>query len=274
MFYINQVKCYNILFAAAWMAISKASANPRFSGTQTGAVALLHTWTQTLNYHPHIHMLVPAGGMSEDQVEWIASKKNFFAPVKVVSLIFRGCLCSLLEKGINADEITLPEHKSWAQLKDQLYSKNWIIYAQKPMGGVSSVVKYLGRYAHRVAITNSRISEMSKDQVSFKYKDNKEHGIHKTMVLHPVEFIRRFMMHILPDNFYKIRYYGILAAVNTRTIREQCLALIGRINDLARFVGLSDAEVYRFITGNDNLKCPQCNAGTMIIFRKIPLPYR
>jgi len=274
MFYINQAKCYSILFAAAWMAIRKASSNPRFAGTQTGGVALLHTWTQTLNYHPHIHMLVPAGGISEDQIEWVESRKNFFVPIKVVGLIFRGCLCSLLEKGINTDVITIPEHESWAQIKDQMYSKNWIIYAQKPIGGVNGVLDYLGRYAHRVAITNSRISEMSKDQVSFRYQDNKDHGVNKTMTLQAVEFIRRFMMHVLPDNFYKIRYYGIMAAVNTKTIREQCLALIGRMNDLARFIGLSDAEVYRAITGKDSLKCPKCNAGFLITFRNIPLPYR
>jgi hypothetical protein len=274
LFYINQAQCYSILFAAAWMAIRKASANPRFSGTQTGGVAVLHTWTQTLNYHPHIHMLVPSGGISEDQVEWIASRKNFFAPIKVVSLIFRGCLCSLLEKSINTGEIIIPERESWTQIKDKLYSKNWIIYAQKPIGGVNGVLKYLGRYAHRVAITNSRISEMSQDQVSFQYKDNKDRGVRKIMTVHAVEFIRRFMMHVLPDNFYKIRYYGIMAAVNTKTIREQCLALIGKMNDLARFVGLSDAEVYRFITGKDNLCCPQCKVGIMIAFWGIPHPYR
>ena len=117
------------------------------------------------------------------------------------------------------------EHESWAQIKDQMYSKNWIIYAQKPIGGVNGVLDYLGRYAHRVAITNSRISEMSKDQVSFRYQDNKDHGVNKTMTLQAVEFIRRFMMHVLPDNFYKIRYYGIMAAVNTKTIREQCQVL-------------------------------------------------
>ena len=274
MFYINQDYCYKLLFTAAWMAIRKTSANPRYGGIQTGGVGVLHTWTQTLNYHPHIHMLVPAGGITEDQMEWIGTRKNFFAPIKVVGLIFRGGVCSLLEKGINAGEITIPENKSWNQLKNHLYSKNWIIYAQKPMGGTGSVLKYLGRYAHRVAITNSRISEMSEDQVFFRYKDNKDHGAHKTMALHCVEFIRRFMMHILPDNFYKIRYFGILAAVNTNTLREQSLALIGKMNDFARFVGLSEAEVYRAITGKDNLQCPKCNSGLLIIFRKIPLPYR
>ena len=141
------------------------------------------------------------------------------------------------------------------------------------MGGVVSVLNYLGRYAQRVAITNSRISDMNEDQVSFKYQDNKDQGANKTMTLHSVEFIRRFMMHILPNNFYKIRYFGILAAVNTNTLREQCLALIGKMNDLARFVGLSEAEVYRVITGKDNLRCPKCSSGIMIIFRKIPLPY-
>ena len=271
MFYINQAYCYKLLFTAAWMAIRKASTNTRFGGVQAGGVAVLHTWTQTLNYHPHIHMLVPAGGITEDQMEWKGTRKNFFAPIKVVGLIFRGCLCSLLEKGINTGEITIPDNESWNQLKDQLYSKNWIIYAQKPMGGVDSVLNYLGRYAHRVAISNSRIFDMTDDQVSFRYQDNKDHGAHKTMTLHSVEFIRRFMLHVLPDNFYKIRYFGILAAVNTNTLREQCLALIGTMNDLARFVGLSDAEVYRAITGKDNLKCPKCHSGMLIVFRNIPI---
>ncbi len=274
LFYINQAQCYSILFSAAWMAIRKASVNTRLASSQTGGMAVLHTWTQTLNYHPHIHMLVPAGGISEDQMEWISSRKNFFAPIKVVGLIFRGCLCSLLDKGIKDGSINLPEKESWKYLKDLAYSKQWIIYAQKPMGGVHSVINYLGRYAHRVAITNSRISDINEGQVSFRYQDNKDQGKHKTMTLHAVEFIRRFMMHILPDNFYKIRYYGIMAAVHTKSLRQQCLALIGKMNDLARFVGLTEAEVYRAITGKDNLKCPNCDRGLMIIYRSIPLPYR
>ena len=106
---------------------------------------------------------------------------------------------------------------------------------------------------------------MNDDRVSFRYQDNKDHGVHKVMTIQAVEFIRRFMMYILPDNFYKIRYYGILAAVYTTTTRVQCLALIGKMNDLARFVGLSEVEVYRFITGNDNLKCPQCNTSPVSI---------
>jgi len=273
LFYINQAYCYKTLFTAAWMAVNKAATNPRFGEVRTGAVAVLHTWTQTLNYHPHIHMLVPTGGISEDQVEWIGSRKNFFVPIKVVGLIFRGCLCQQLEKAINAGDITTPENQSWKQLKKQIYAKDWIIYAQKPMGGVNSVLNYLGRYAHRVAISNSRISDMREDQVTFRYQDNKNHGVHKTMTLDAVEFIRRFMMHILPNNFYKIRYFGIMAAVNTKTLREQCLALIGKMNDLARFIGLSESEAYRIITGKDNLKCPQCNTGMMIIFKKIPLPF-
>jgi hypothetical protein len=273
MFYINQVYCYNILFTAAWMAIRKASKHHCTTEIQPGGVAVLHTWTQTLNYHPHIHMLVPAGGITEDQMEWIESRRNFFAPLKVVGLIFRGCLSTLLEKGIRTGEITIPENESWNQLKNQIYRKNWIIYAEKPRGGVQSVLNYLGRYAHRVAISNSRITEINNDQVSFRYKDNKNHGSQRIMTIHPVEFIRRFMMHILPNNFYKIRYFGVLAAVNTTTLREQCLALIGKMNNLARYVGLADAEVYRSLTGRDSLECPECHSGIMFVLRNIPPPY-
>ena len=274
LFYINQKNCYNILFTAAWTAVSKASVNPRFVGAHTGAVAVLHTWTQTLNYHPHIHLVVPAGGLSEDQVEWIRSGNKFFIPIKVVSKIFRGVICRQLENSINSGEIALPQDRSWQQLKAQLYAKNWIIYAQKPMGGVNSVIKYLGRYTHRVAITNSRIADVKTAEVSFRYKDNKDHGIKKIMTLSSIEFIRRFMQHILPDNFYKIRYYGILASVHARTLKEQSLSLIGKMISLSLFEGLSDAEVYRKISGKDNMKCPVCKSGIMTIFLAIPIPDR
>ncbi len=271
-FYANQRYCYNALFSAAWQAVSKATANPRFLGAQTGAVALLHTWTQTLMYHPHIHMIVPAGGISEDHIEWVNSGSKFFVPVKVIGKIFRGILCSCIEKGIKDGSINLPEGLDWASLKNKLYEKNWVIYAQKPMGGANSVLQYLGRYAHRVAIANSRILELKKGNVSFRYKDNRDHGAQKIMTLQAVEFIRRFLQHILPNNFYKIRYYGILAPVNTLSLREQCLALIGKITFFSRLEGLNAMEVYRIITGKDAALCPCCKLGRMEILHRIPIP--
>lgn len=270
-FYINQRYCYSALFSAAWKAVQKAAVNPRFLGAQTGAVALLHTWTQTLMYHPHIHMIVPAGGLSEDNMEWISSGTKFFVPIKVIGKIFRGILCRYIETGIKDGDIKLPENQNWERLRNKLYEKNWIIYAQKPMGGVNSVLQYLGRYSHRVAIANSRIIQVEQGNVSFCYKDNKNHGVQKSMTIPALEFTRRFMQHILPDNFYKIRYYGIMAAVHTMTLMEQCLAMLGKVNDMPVLEGLSVMEAYRKITGKDSFLCPVCRKGRMITLLKIPV---
>jgi len=272
LFYSNQRYCYRLLFSAAWQAVYKATVNPRILGARTGAVALLHTWTQTLMYHPHIHMIVPAGGLSEDQVEWVSSGIKFFVPIKVIGKIFRGILCRHIEKGIKDGDINLPKNLNWTRLKSKLYEKNWIIYAQKPLGGVNSVLQYLGRYAHRVAISNSRIMELNDGKVSFRYKDNRNHGVQKIMTIQAVEFIRRFLQHILPDNFYKIRYYGILASVNARSLREQCLALIGKTVFLSKLEGLSVMEAYWKITGKDAALCPCCKKGKMEILHRFPIP--
>jgi len=271
-FYINQRYCYSALFSAAWQAVQKVAFNSNFLGAQTGAVALLHTWTQTLMYHPHIHMIVPAGGLSEDSMEWISSGTRFFVPIKVIGKIFRGILCRYIETGIKEGDIKLPENQNWEKLKNQLYEKNWIIYAQRPLGGVNSVLQYLGRYSHRVAIANSRIIQVEQGNVSFCYKDNKNHGVQKSMTIPAIEFIRRFMQHILPDNFYKIRYYGIMSAIHTQTLLEQCLALLEKINPIPVLEGLSVMEAYREITGNDSFLCPVCRKGKMMILQKIPIP--
>ena len=271
-FYINQRYCYNALFSAAWQSVQKTAKNHSFLGAQAGAVALLHTWSQTLMYHPHIHMIVPAGGLSEDHMEWIKSGTKFFVPIKVIGKIFRDILCHYIETGIMEGNIKLPDNQNWERLKNQLYEKNWIIYAQKPLSGVNSVLQYLGRYSHRVAIANSRIVQIEKDNVSFSYKDNRNHGIQKIMTIPALEFIRRFMQHILPDNFYKIRYYGIMAAIHTRTLLEQCLDLLGKVSYMPILDGLSVMEAYRKITGKEPFLCPECKKGIMMMLRKIPVP--
>jgi len=225
-------------------------------------------------YHPHIHMIVPAGGLSEDNIEWINSRVKFFIPIKVIGKIYRGILCRCIEKGIKDGNINLPENFNWKEIKNQLYAKKWIIYAQKPLGGVNSVLQYLGRYAHRVAITNNRIMQIKQGNVSFRYKDNNNHGLQKSMTIPALEFIRRFMQHILPDNFYKIRYFGIMAPINTQTLREQCLALLGKVNIMPVLDGLSAMEAYREVTGKDPFQCPECINGRMMIMQRIPIPDR
>ncbi|MCF8225466.1 MAG: transposase [Bacteroidales bacterium] len=175
-------------------------------------------------------------------------------------------------QGIEKGQIRLPEEQPWETLKKQLCARPWITYAQKPLGGVGSVINYLGRYTHRVAISNSRITGINQDQVSFRYKDNNRNGITKTMTLDAVEFIRRFMLHVLPDNFYKIRYFGVMASIHAKNLKEQCLSLIGTLTDAPVFERMPATEIYRYISGKDPLKCPHCNTGTMERIAVFPAP--
>lgn len=265
LFYINQRLCYKLLFDAASQALQNAGRNPQFLGAETGAVAVLHTWGQTLSYHPHIHMLVPAGGLTEDGMEWREAPKKFFVPVKALSAMFRGIVIRLLKAHLDKNELKLPgDFPEFEQLKKKLYEKNWNVYSKKALGGVNSVLAYLGRYSHRVAISNSRITNVENGKVTFRYKNYHKRGIQQVMTISCLEFARRFMMHILPAGFYKIRYYGILATANIKTKRQQAIALIGKIIWLPMLEGLNAYEIYRALTGKDPVRCPKCKQGTMI----------
>jgi predicted Zn-ribbon and HTH transcriptional regulator len=265
LFYINQPLCYRLLFDSASQALQNAGRNPRFLGAQTGAVAVLHTWGQTLSYHPHIHMLVPAGGLSEDGTEWVNAQKKFFVPVKALSVMFRGIYTRLLKKHLDKNDLKLPNgFPGLDTLKKALYEKNWNVYAKKALGGINSVLAYLGRYTHRVAISNSRLVRVENGQVTFRYKNYRNRELYEIITISCVEFTRRFMMHILPAGFCKIRYYGILATANIETKRQQAIALIGKTILLPRLEGLTACEVYRIITGNDPSRCPKCRQGRLV----------
>lgn len=265
-FYLNQQKAYAMLFNAAGQALLQCAANPGFLGAQAGAVAILHTWGQNLAYHPHIHMIVPAGGLSLDQMEWVPSNRNFFVPVKALSKVFRGILCRMLEKGFNDGQIKLPtELREFKQVKDNCYRKNWVVYCEKPFLTVDNLINYLGNYTHRVAISNSRIKGYHNGKVSFEYKDYRVKGMIKEMTLDASEFINRFMQHILPTGFYKVRYFGFMAICNIKTKLAECFLLIGKATYLPKFEGLSSLEVWRMISGTDPLVCPKCKMGRMLL---------
>jgi predicted Zn-ribbon and HTH transcriptional regulator len=157
-FYLNQDKAYSLLFKAAGQALLQCAANPKLIGAQAGAVGVLHTWGQTQVYHPHIHTIVPAGGLSDDQMEWIPSPRKFFLPVKLLSNVFRGILCRLIGQAVDKGEILLPDCISdYVILKELCYQKSWVVYCQKPFTGAKGIIRYLGNYTHRVAISNHRI---------------------------------------------------------------------------------------------------------------------
>lgn len=267
--YLNPKNGYNLLFKAATQALTKAAANPDFLGAQSGALAVLHTWTQTLCYHPHIHMLVPAGGLSEDEMEWVTSGKKFFLPQKALARIFRGVFIKMLKQCIGDKNIKLPDNISdFDVLNQQLYAKEWNVFIKKPFRGPSAVLTYLGRYTHKVAISNSRLLNFEKGKVSFRYKDNRNHGKQKVMVLDIQEFIRRYLQHILPDNFYKIRYIGILANINIKAKREKCIELIGSEMNLPKLQGLTGIEVMEISLKKDIFKCPNCSDGRLYLLPK------
>jgi hypothetical protein len=263
-FYLNQRVCYNLLFQAASQTLQKVAQNPKFLGAETGAVAVLHTWGQALTYHPHIHMIIPAGGLSADGIEWVRATKKFFLPVKALSKVFRGVLWGLLEKQLALGYVRLPDEvNELAKLKKHLYEKNWNVYTKKSMAGPQSVVRYLGRYTHRVAISNNRIVDMAGGKVTFRWKDYRKGLNNRLLTLDGEEFIGRFLRHVLPSGFYKIRYYGLLAAANGAK-RLQCMALIAKPLHVALLQGLSAKEVLKMLTGKDPDTCPKCKKGKML----------
>ena len=261
--YRNQQVCYSLLFAKAWSALQSLCANPRFLGAQPGAVAVLHTWSSTLVYHPHVHLLVPAGGLSEDGMEWIRAKDKFLVPVKALSKVFRARFCEALLELLQPGSLNIPEDFQTEGLKQKLYAKSWVVYVKKTGKTANRALEYLGRYTHRVAISNHRICWFNQGKVCFRCKDPKTGRYNREMVLDGETFAKRFLLHVLPSGFYKIRYFGILASANTTGKKEQCQALIGKEQYLSPVEGLSTYEAFHILTGKDPWRCKKCSLGLM-----------
>lgn len=264
LFYLNQQICYSLLFKVAWSALRDLCKNPRFMGAQSGAVAVLHTWSSTLIYHPHIHMLVPAGGLSDDGMEWIKTSSDYLVPVKVLSKVYRARFCDQLKSLLHNNALRIPEGTAINELMNILFKKQWVVYAKKTGKSVDQALEYLARYTNRVAISNDRITNVSEGKVSFRYKDPKTGRYNRVMTLSTPEFIRRFLQHILPSGFYKIRYFGILASANSSTSKEQSLAVIDEALLTPELEGLNAFETIQHITGRDLTVCTMCNDGRMM----------
>jgi hypothetical protein len=259
--YKYQKVCYNTLFSASSQTVMQVTARPEFLGAQTGCLSVLHTWGQNLQYHPHIHMLVPAGGLSEDLMEWIPTSKKFFVPVKVLSRVFRGKFVHLMEELVQKGEISFSH--DFKELKSQLYRKDWVVYSKKTFAGPAQVLQYLGRYTHRVAISNHRIIDHEQGKVTFRWKDYRNGNQWKTMQLDSLEFIRRYLLHVLPCNFYKIRYYGLFAIVNRGTKMNLCFRLIARTTGYVINLCKTSAEGTLAIRTGYKRVCPACNKGIL-----------
>lgn len=273
---VNQKEMYGILFKAASQTISMLSCQEKHLGAKPGCIAVLHTWGQNLMDHPHIHMIVTGGGLSLDEKKWINSSKKFFLPVKVVSRVFRGKFLAFLKEIYRDHKLlfegkvkALKQESEFKKLLDVLYEKQWVVYAKKPFGNAAKVLKYLGRYTHRIAISNHRIENIENNKVCFQWKDYSDKSKVKTMSLKSEEFIRRFLLHVLPNGFFKIRYYGLLSSRVKKSKLELCCKLLGVQSLFIENVILSWQELLLKLTGFDVNKCPYCKRGQMMVVKAI-----
>ena len=267
---MNKKTFYETLFKASSQTITMLCADKKYLGVKPGIISVLHTWGQNLMDHPHIHMIVTAGGLSTSENKWIKSSQKFFLPVKVVSKVYRGKFLALLKKQYEQKSLKLLENNkalksqnNFKYLMNILYKKAWVVYTKKPFGNAASLIKYLGKYTHRVALSNSRIFDIKNQKVSFKWKDYAANNTQKIMKLQANEFLRRFLLHTLPKGFCKIRYYGIMAnktkKVNLNLIRK---TLKISLENLFQKPETWQQQLLR-LTGFNVLECPKCKDGKM-----------
>ncbi|MEQ1916876.1 MAG: IS91 family transposase [Gallionella sp.] len=223
LFLSNDLALYNLLMRCAWETLDQLAQQPQWLGAKPGMLAVLHSWGQKLDFHPHVHCVVPGGGVLPDG-SWKPAKKGFFIPVRVMSALFRGKFLAALKQmrqtgslEYHSSAAALAEDTAFKSLLGSLYKTGWVVYAKAPMGGPAQVLKYLGRYTHRIAISNRRILAIADGRVTFSYKDRQHNDQEKVLTLSVEEFVRRFLMHVLPAGFHKIRHYGLLAARNRKT---------------------------------------------------------
>jgi len=223
--YTNKAAIYRLLFDVAAETLSTIAVDPKHLGAQIGATLVLHTWGSALTHHPHVHGIVPGGGLSPDGGRWVACRRGFFLPVRVLSRLFRRRFLDELEKLHHAgqlqffgEHVGLADAAAFGRWLVPLRTCEWVVYAKRPFAGPEAVLAYLSRYTHRVAISNRRLVTMNENGVAFRWKDYRAKGRtrHKTMTLAPGEFMRRFLLHVLPTGFHRIRHYGLLANAGRR----------------------------------------------------------
>jgi len=280
----NPAELYDLLFQAASATLRDVAAHPKRLGAQVGTLMVLHTWGQNLHHHPHVHAVVTGGGLScnakgvvDDSPRWIACRPGFFLPVKVLSRVFRGKYLEGLQQAVAEGKLTFPRHQSaltdpdaFRRWLSPLYRKDWVVYAKQPFGGPQQVLKYLARYTHRVAISNARLVDVADGQVSFRYKDYADGSQQKVMKLSADEFLRRFMQHVLPRGFVKIRHYGLLANRRRDEKLAVCRLWLHTADVPAPLV--ADTPPETLIDEAQAPRCPSCG-GTRLVRREL-LPTR
>ncbi len=251
---------YGLLFGAVAETLKEVAARPRNLGAEIGLTAVLHTWTQTLLYHPHVHCIVPGGGLRDGR--WVGARDDFFLAVRILSTVLRGKLLAALERGVAKTQIG--EHcggVATARLLRQAARKKWVVYCKRPFAGPGQVLAYLGRYTHRIALSNERIVKVDADEVTFTYKDRRDGDRRKELTLGAETFIRRFLLHVVPRGFVRIRHYGLLANSVRRERIALCREVLGvRESDIPEVPVETWEELLLRLTGKDVTRCPECGA--------------
>lgn len=261
--YQNPRVVYGILFKAAAETLSELAVDPKYLGAQIGFTGVLHTWGQNLMHHPHLHCIVPGGGLTSCG-KWVNSRKKFFIPVKVLSRKFRGKFLHYLKQDkleFYGSTVHLQKQSQFQDWMSSLYQKEWVVYSKPPFKNAGYVVEYLGRYTHRVAISNHRIVKLEDGMVTFKWRDYKDNNKQKEMTLTANEFIRRFLVHVLPTGFTRIRHYGLLSPRNKATKLKQCKRLTKTAVRSKPMLKLPALDFLEKLTGRDFTLCPCCGVG-------------
>jgi hypothetical protein len=274
----NQREVYGLLFQAVAETLQQIAADPKRLGAESGFLAVLHTWGQNLQHHPHVHCVVPGGGLSCDGSRWVPSKPGYFLPVRVLSPVFRGKFLALIKTAFDQGKLSfhgkltgLAEPGEFQRRLAASAKTKWVVHSKPPFGGPEQVLKYLARYTHRVAISNHRLIALEDGEVTFHWKDYADEGKQKTMKLQAIEFIRRFLLHVLPMGFVRIRHYGFLANRVCREKLELCRALL---RDAVTLSGPVEAEPASELNGAREEEsvphvCPACGEGRMVIIETL-----
>jgi predicted RNA-binding Zn-ribbon protein involved in translation (DUF1610 family) len=268
--YYNKTVLYSILFRTAAETLLTIAADPKHLGARIGTTLVLHTWGSAMTHHPHVHGIVPGGGLSLDGQRWVACRPGFFLPVRVLSRLFRRLFLEQLSEAHRAGKLqffgehqSLNEAKTFADWLKPLRQCEWVVYAKRPFAGPKAVLAYLSRYTHRVAIANSRLIALNEQGVTFKWKDYraKQRYRHKTMTLTCDEFMRRFLLHVLPSGFHRIRHYGLIA----NTTRKDNLARARELLMVEKTIETADADIADGSDESVTYVCPDCGAPMIII---------
>jgi hypothetical protein len=265
----NQRLIYGILFRAAAETLTRIAGDPRHLGARIGFLAVLHTWGQNLNHHPHLHCVVPGGGIALDQRRWISCRRQFLFPVKVLSRLFRAKFVAYLKTafrdgklGFHGELKSLSQRRNFVEWLSPVAGTEWVVYAKPPFGGPRQVLKYLARYTHRVAISNQRLISLENDRVTFRWKNYARGNQPATMTLKAVEFVRRFLLHVLPRGFVKVRHFGLLANRGRRRNLALCRKLLVASSSARDFHPAHDRLADQMETDQRD-RCPRCRAGHM-----------